>query len=198
MANHNPEKENNMCNELSDNGSSTILQYSINPNEVIIATKNDFTLVMMNPDTGSTLSFMPGPSGDQIQIVVPAPPNQTGAAALTDTIDFTAQSLTAGFIAGQQSPGSSTFIVQPIGQQQLLPGQAIQVQFQGVTINSTPSTSQNTPQIEITEFIGEGDATINLPVQKLPQQPHIISWLDPWVVGQGAQSTVYWQSYGGT
>jgi hypothetical protein len=179
--------------ELYADSSPTILNYTINPSQVIIATQNDFSLVITNPASAQPVTLDQG-NQDQIQVSFPAPPEFTGADALTDSLSFTAQSLTDGFIAGQLTQGSNPFVIQPMGVQTLLPGHSIKIQFKAVTVNGETGS----PKIQIEEFIGESDQKTTLAVEKLPQQLHVIGWLDPWTVGLEQQSTLYWQSFGGT
>ena len=175
--------------------SAPLLSYRISPDRAFVALQTMFTLTITNPEGGAPVTLKGGRKGDQIVVNFPCPPAQIGADALVDVIDFTAQSMTAGFTAGQDKPGSTDFVVLPVGEFQVLqPGASIQVVFNPVTVNGTPGT----PRLTVTEYIGTNKPSVGLTITKAPQELAVIAWLDPYVVGKGQVSTLYWQSFGGT
>ena len=171
-----------------------LFTYTINPDQVFVALSTSLTLVITNPASSSSVSLKGGRQGDEIDVTFPVPPGQTEADSLVDKVTFSSTSLTAGFTVGPQTPGSNIFVIRPIGTQPLAPGQTIQVRFDNVIVNSAVGS----PSVIIQEFIGSSKGSPTLPMRKLPQELNVIAWLSPFIIGLGGNSTLYWQSFGGT
>lgn len=169
--------------------SGTLLNYTINPPRVFVSTTTDLTLVITNPiDSGNTVTLQPGPQGDLIVVTF------AGPQAVTDDLNFGAQSQTQGFTAGTSSPGSGVFNIQPTSEQTLAPGQTVKVLFPSVVINGQTGPAQ----IQIEEFIGESDEKSVVSVDRNAQELKVIGWMDPIIVGLGQTSTLRWISFSGT
>lgn len=175
-------------------GAATILEYAVMPSQIVAGSQQSLTLTATNPANGSRIEFTPGPQGDEIVLIIPAPPGQTGAAALTDKVDFSAQSESDGFIAGAQPGESNSFVIRPLGQTVLQPGQAITVRLGPVTVNSDPGQASLT----VEEYIGTNSATATVDLTKSKQPLQITAWLSQQVAGKGEAVTLFWQSAGGT
>ena len=175
-------------------GAATMLEYAVTPSQIVAGSQQSLTLTATNPANGSRIEFTPGPQGDEIVLIIPAPPGQTGANALTDKVDFAARSESDGFIAGAQPGESNSFVIRPLGQAVLQPGQAITVRLGPVTVNSDPGQASLT----IEEYIGTNSATATVELTKSKQPLQITAWLGRQIAGKGEAVTLYWQSAGGT
>jgi hypothetical protein len=171
---------------------TTLLSYQFLPTQAFVSLSTSFTFIATN-STDNPITLKSGRRGDMIQVTFPMPPAFTGANALIDAANFTGTPTTPGFLVGKQSVGSPTYNIQPSSDQTLQPGAQIKVVFNPVTVNATPGT----PTIQIVEYIGTSTGSTGVDVQKLPQQLSIIAWLDPYLVGLGEPSTLYWQSFAG-
>jgi hypothetical protein len=175
------------------NAMSSSFTYQMVPAQAFVALPTNFTLIATN-STENAITLKAGRQGDQIQVTFPMPPAFTGANALIDTANFVATPPT-GFLAGQQSSGSATYIIQPSPNDQTVqPGASVKVTFTQVPVNGTPGT----PTIQITDYIGGNTGNTSVPVTKLAQELNIIAWLDPYLIALGQTSMLYWQSFGGT
>lgn len=174
--------------------SATMLDYAVTPDKVIAGSEQALTLTAANPAGGSRIDFTPGPQGDEIVLIIPAPPAETGTRALTDKVTFTAQSKTDGFVAGGQPGDANSFVIRPLGPSSLPPGGRIEVTLSPVEVNSNPGTVR----LGIEEYIGTGDARTTLDISKEKQGLSITAWLSQKVTGQDETVTLYWQSAGGT
>lgn len=173
---------------------ATLLSYSISPDRAFVSLQTTFTLTVTNPLGADPVTLTGGRRGDQITVTFPCPPAQSGADALVDSIDFTAQSGSPQFTAGQSTSQDSTFVIAPVGTQVLQPGSSFQVVFSPVTVNGTTGS----PRLTVTEYFAAGQNATQLTVTKEPQQLAIIAWASPYVVGLGQPATLYWQSFAGT
>lgn len=173
----------------------TLLKYSIDPTKAYIALQTNLVLTLENP-RDEPVRFLFGRRGSQVLVTFPAPPNYQGADALTNVVDFGAESsMKQRFTAGIQSEGSNTFVIAAVETDQVLQrGESFQITFGPITVNGVDGK----PVIAIEEYITDDPAETSVSVEKLKKELSIIAWLNPWIVGLGKSSTLYWQSFGGT
>lgn len=178
--------------EQRDASATTILQYTIAPNQVFVSLTQSLVLTITNPSMTTPVT-LDGNNPDQINVVFPVSPPASEADGLVDAgVTFTVPPV-AGYAIG--NPAGSTWTIVPNGVQTIAPGGSITVQFQGVAVNATQPGS---PVIAITEYIGDNVGHYKLTVTKLPQTLNIIAWPKSYQVGLNEPAVLYWNSIGGT
>lgn len=175
-------------------GGATKLEYAVAPLQVVAGSEQTLTLTATNPASGSRITFVPGPQGDEIVLNIPAPPAKTGAAALTDKVTYTAKSQSDGFIAGVQPGEVNSIAILPLGQTILAPGQTIEITLSPVQISAVPGPVS----LGITEYIGSDEASTTLDLTKNQMGLQITAWLSKQIAGKDEVVTLYWESAGGT
>ncbi|MEM7641165.1 MAG: hypothetical protein AAF366_01395 [Pseudomonadota bacterium] len=170
------------------------LRYAIAPGKVLAGATQTLTLTATVPDNGAPVALQPGAKGDEIKLTIPAPPQVTGAGALTDAVTFVAQSKTDGFIAGPDPGSANAILVKPTVPVTLSPGQRIEVALDAVAISATPGTAK----IGIQEFIGTGGATADIDVTKDTPPISVTAWFEQPIVGKSETAILRWISNGGT
>ncbi|MEM8849465.1 MAG: hypothetical protein AAGE03_05450 [Pseudomonadota bacterium] len=170
------------------------LHYAVAPAQVLAGATQTLTLTATAPADGDPVTFQPGPKGDQITLTIPAPPQVTGAGALTDAVTFSAQSKTDGFLAAPEPGNGNAFIIKPTIPVTLSPGQRIEVALDQVPISTTPGKAD----LGIQEFIGPDDDTTTVSVTKDKPPISITAWFEQPIVGKSETAILRWLSNGGT
>jgi hypothetical protein len=168
---------------------AALLRYRIQPDRVFIGTTTRLTLEIRN-DTASAVTFG---EGDAVEVTFPA---GEGADALSRVVNYEAGAHPDEFTAGRVEGSTGTYRVRASGfePRELLPGRSVLVTFDGVVVNGVPSDNVVVAVLEQLEEKAPSSVTM----AKIPRELNVVAWLEDLVVGLGQQTTLHWQSFGGT
>lgn len=165
------------------------LTLMLQPGSVFASTSSTLTLTVSVPLGGASVSMTP-----QNGIAVTFPVTGGTATPLVTTLNgITATPPSSDWAV--RGPQAGKFIVYPVNATTLLPGNSLQFQFRSLPI---VSTAPSTPNVVLNVTTGAGTGQTSLPINVQVQQPGVIAWADPPMVGLNTLSTLRWVSNGGT
>ncbi|KUI98897.1 hypothetical protein [Vibrio sp. MEBiC08052] len=168
---------------------SDIIRFSFVPDMVFANASGTLKLVAENTSLTESITFHAGRVPDSIVVTFPTGSSAEDLVNTSPTFQGqpTPSVFTCSFVNGQ-------FIISPTQTTELAGGDAIDVIFSDMPVNSTPGTVQVTASY----FIGTESGTQQLMVTKKPKTLGVIAWFDPLIVGLNQTSRLYYQSEAST
>lgn len=180
-----------MATDAALGASTTLLQYSIDPLDVVFGSSVTFTLTALNNGT-DTITFNPG---DTITLQMPV-----GSAA-TDLLvnsKVGTTSLSSGFVFTQAQGQPGGFIIAVLTPATIASGTPLQFQVTGAQINTTGTTGQQTTPVSlpVNESIGATEDGTFVVVTKIPPPLSVSCSASPQTVGLNQPTNISWTATG--